>query len=87
MKVVAINRIIEAQTLYPDAYKCIYGWYQIMSQGEFKSEQSLKSTFGNLTGVNHRFEFPIPETDLLVHTLINFESQVAYIDKISPSSL
>ena len=86
MKVVAINRIKEAQQRYPAAQSHLQGWYQIVSQGEFKSEQALRTTFGSIRGFNHEFKFPVPETTLLIHTLINFESQVAFIDEIKPGN-
>lgn len=86
MKVVAINRIKEAQQRYPAAQNHLQGWYQILSQGDFKSERDLRTTFGDIRGFNYQFKFPVPETTLLIHTLINFESQVAYIEEIKPGN-
>jgi mRNA-degrading endonuclease HigB of HigAB toxin-antitoxin module len=86
LKVVAINRIKEAQARYPAASEKLAGWYQILSQGDFYSEKALLSTFGDMRGFNYQYRFPIPETTLLVHTLLNFESQVAYIDEIKPGN-
>ena len=86
LKVVAAQRIKEAQQRYPAAHMHLDGWYQILSQSEFNSEQSLRAAFGDIRGFNFHYKFPIPETTLLVHTLINFESQVAYIDTIKPGN-
>ncbi len=86
MNVVAVNRMIEAMSRYPAAEDHLNGWYQILSMGTFASEEALRDTFGNMKGFNYKFRFPIPETQLLVHTLINFESQVAYIEEIKPGN-
>ena len=86
LKVVATNRIKDAQARYPAAEKHLKAWYLIMSRGDFHSEHELRSTFGDMRGFNHQFKFPIPETTLLVHTLINFESQVAFVDEIKPGN-
>lgn len=86
MKVVAIDRIKKAQQRYPAAQNHLLGWYQIVRQGNFKNEQELRTTFGDVRGFNHEFKFPVPETTLLIHTLINFESQVALIEEIKPGS-
>jgi len=86
VKVVAIDRIKEAQQRYPAAQNHLLGWYQIVSQGDFKNEQELRTTFGDVRGFNHEFKFPVPETTLLIHTLINFESQVALVEEIKPGS-
>jgi mRNA-degrading endonuclease HigB of HigAB toxin-antitoxin module len=86
LQVVAINRLADARLQYPASDDSLQGWYQILSQGEFKSEAELKSTFGDMRGFNHQFKFPIPESRLLVHTLINFETQIAYIEKIKPGN-
>lgn len=84
MKVVAVNKLKHAQQRYPAAQNNLYGWYQILSRGSFPSELELRDTFGDMRGFNYEYKFPIPETTLLVHTLINFESQVVYIDEIKP---
>lgn len=86
MQIVAINKLLQARLQYPTADDNLQGWYQILSQGDFDSENALKSTFGDMRGFNHRFKFPIPDSRLLVHTLINFESQIAYIEKIIPGN-
>ncbi|TQV87874.1 hypothetical protein [Aliikangiella coralliicola] len=86
MKVVAINRLKEAQIKYPAAHRHLYGWYQILRHGDFFSEKALRATFGDMRGFNYQYKFPIPETTLLVHTLINFESQVAFIEDIKPGN-
>lgn len=82
MNVVAVDKIEEAQVRYPAARKNLEGWYQILSLGDFHSEEDLRATFGDMRGFNYRYKFPIPESALLVYTLINFESQVAYIEEI-----
>ncbi len=86
MKVVAAHRIKEAQAKYPGAELQLLGWYQILSQSEFNSEQELRETFGDMRGFNYHYKFPIPDTTLLVHTLINFEAQVAYIEEVKPGN-
>lgn len=86
MKVVATKKIKDAQSRYPAADKHLCAWFLIMSRGDFYSEQDLRATFGDMRGFNHQYKFPIPETTLLVHTLINFESQVAFIDEIKPGN-
>ena len=86
MKVVATKKIREAQSRFPAAHRHLHGWYLIMSRGDFFSENDLRATFGDMRGFNYQFKFPIPETTLLVHTLINFESQVAFIDEIKPGN-
>ncbi len=84
MRVVATQKLKEAKLRYPAAHWHLDGWYQIIKQGDFFSESDLRATFGDMRGFNFQFKFPIPETTLLVYTLINFESQVAYIDTIKP---
>lgn len=86
MKVVSINRIKDAQKRYPAARDKLAGWYQILSQSTFKSEKALLSTFGDMRSFNYQYRFPIPETTLLIHTLLNFESQVAFIEEIKPGN-
>lgn len=86
MKVVATNRIKAAILNYPGTEELLKGWYQILRRGNFHSEQDLRDTFGDMRGFNYQYKFPIPDTPLLVHTLINFESQVAYIEAIKPGN-
>ena len=84
MKIVAINKFNQARLQYPASVESLCGWFQIISKGNFNSETALRSAFGDIRGFEHRFKFPIPESSLLVHTLINFESQVALIEMIKP---
>ncbi|WP_196139427.1 type II toxin-antitoxin system HigB family toxin [Aliikangiella sp. G2MR2-5] len=86
MKVVAINKLTEAQSKYPAAQDYLKGWYQIVSRGDFSSEEDLRATFGDMRGFNVAFRFPIPKTTLLVHTLIDFKAQVALIEDIKPGN-
>ncbi|WP_210330355.1 hypothetical protein [Aliikangiella sp. G2MR2-5] len=86
LRVVATEKIKEAQQRYPAAHMHLDGWYQIVSQTSFLTEHALRATFGDIRGFNFQYKFPIPETTLLVHTLINFESQVAYIEQIRPGN-
>lgn len=86
MIVVASQRIKDAQLRYPTASQHLLGWYQIISKGDFYTEKALKNTFGNLQVFNYNYKFTIPENRLLINALINFESQVAFIDEIKPSS-
>jgi len=82
LKVVAVNRIIEAQERYPKAYQHLQGWYQIMRESKFRSPEELRKTFGDIRGFNSSFKFPIPETTLLARTFINFEAQVVLVDDV-----
>ena len=86
LRIIATQKLREAQQRYPAAHMHLDGWYQIISQSDFGSEHALRATFGDIRGFNFQYKFPIPETTLLVHTLINFESQVAYIDTIKPGN-
>ncbi len=86
MQVVAVDKIKEAQVRYPSANTHLMGWLQILTHAEFKSESDLRVTFGDIRGFNFEFKFPIPETTISVHTLINFESQVVYIVDIKPGN-
>jgi len=86
MKVVATERLKEATIRYPAAKSHLLGWYQILSNSDFKNEKALRDTFGDMRGFSHRYRFPVPETTLLVHTLIHFESQVALIHEIKPGT-
>jgi mRNA-degrading endonuclease HigB of HigAB toxin-antitoxin module len=82
LKIVAINKFAQARLQYPASEENLCGWLQIMSKAKFESESSLRSAFGDIRGFEHRFKFPIPDSSLLIHTLINFESQVAMIEMI-----
>ncbi|MGX5175030.1 hypothetical protein ACUR5C_13495 [Aliikangiella sp. IMCC44653] len=84
MQVVAMNKVRDAQEKYPSADGHLNGWLQILSNGEFFNESSLKETFGNIQNYKNEYRFPLPETTLMVHTLINFEAQVALIKSIQP---
>ncbi len=87
MNVIATNKLKKAQQLYPSATETLLGWYQIIKQSKFLSENDLKASFGDLYSFNHQFEFQVPGTTLLIYTLINFETQVAYIQKIQPGRI
>ena len=82
MKVVAINRIIEAQEKYPNARDHLQGWYQIMRESKFETPEELRKTFGDIRGFNYSFKFPIPQTTLLARTFINFDAQVVLVDDV-----
>lgn len=87
MKVVAAARIIEAQEKYPAAHEYLHGWYQIIKQTNFSHFDALYQTFGDIRGFKAGFKFPIPETDLLVHALIDFSSHVVFIEQVKPGQL
>lgn len=87
MKVVAIDRVKDAQIKYPSAHEHLLGWLQIMSHTDFYSEAELRAAFGDMRGFNFQFKFPIPESNLLVHTLINFEAQVVLVEEIKPGNI
>ena len=86
MRVVAVNRLRQAQEKYPAAKKHLEGLCHILSQGDFYSEISLRDTFGDVRSFNHSYRFPIPETMLLVHAKINFEAQVALVELVLPGN-
>lgn len=86
MKVVAVNRILEAQAKYPSAHEDLQGWYQIISQTDFKSPEDLRNVFGDMRGFASSFKFPIPGSTLLAHTLVNFSAKVILVGKIAPGN-
>ncbi len=86
MKVVAANRIIEAQARYPSAHEHLQGWFQIISQTDFESPEELRVVFGDMRGFNSSFKFPIPESKLLAHTSINFAAKVVLINDVVPGN-
>ncbi len=87
MIVIAIDKLTKAQQLYPTATETLLGWYQIIKQSKFLSERDLRASFGDIYSFGRQFEFQVPGTTLLISTLINFETQVAYIKKIQPSHM
>ena len=86
LKVVATNRIVEAQAKYLSAHEHLMGWYQIIKETDFKSPEELRQVFGDMRGFNSSFKFPIPESKLLEHTFINFEARVILIDEVVPGN-
>ena len=86
MNIVATQKLEEALSRYPQANNELIGWYQILNQGSFYSEHSMRSTFGGMHGFDYQYRFPIPGSTLQVHALVNFESQVLYIDQIKPGT-
>ena len=84
MNVIATDKLTKAQQLYPTATETLLGWYQIIKQSKFLSERDLKASFGDIYSFGRQFEFQVPGTTLLIYTLISFETQVAYIQKIQP---
>lgn len=86
MKVISINKIKEAQIRYPVAVNKLCGLYQILSRNDFRSEAELRATFDGLQGSDYEYSFPVPGTTIQVHTLVNFESQVAFIKDIMPGN-
>lgn len=84
MNVLAVNKVLEASTVYPSAYLSILGWYQIIINTDFSSPESLRNVFGDMRGFNSSFQFPIPVSSLLIHTQINFDAGVVLIDSIKP---
>jgi mRNA-degrading endonuclease HigB of HigAB toxin-antitoxin module len=82
LKVVAVNRILEAQERYPNAHQHLQGWYHIMRKSEFQSPEELRKAFGYIRGFKNSFKFPIPETTLLAITFINFDAQVVLVDDV-----
>lgn len=86
MKIVATNRIVEAQAKYPAAHEHLQGWYQIVSQTEFENPEHLRQVFGDIRGFKSSFKFPIPESNLLAHTSINFEARVVLIEDVLPGN-
>ncbi len=85
MIVVAKNRLVKALEVYPTANQPLLGWYKIMSESEFNTENDLRDTFKTLNQFKDQFDFSVPGTNLQIRTLINFDTQVTYIEKIRPS--
>ncbi len=86
MKIVATHRIVEAQARYPAAHDHLQGWYQIVSQTDFNNPEQLRDVFGDMRGFNSSFKFPIPESNLLAHTAINFEAKVILVEDVIPGN-
>jgi len=70
---------------YPAAEVSLLGWYQILKQSDFQSEMSLYSTFGEISGFDYQYKFPVPDTSLVIHVLVNFATQVLFIKQIVPT--
>ena len=85
MIVVAKNRLVKAIELHPSANQVLLGWYKIISDSNFSSEHDLRSTFSNLNSSNDQYDFSVPGTNLQIRTMINFDTQVTYIEAIQPS--
>jgi mRNA-degrading endonuclease HigB of HigAB toxin-antitoxin module len=83
--VVAKNRLVKALEIYPTANQPLLGWYKIMKESEFSSEHDLRETFKTLNQFKDQFDFCVPGTNLQIRTLINFDTQVTYIETIRPS--
>jgi len=83
--VVAKNKLVKAIEIHPTANQSLLGWYKIISESEFLSERDLKTTFVGLNSFNDQFYFSVPGTNLQIRTLINFDTQVTYIETIRPS--
>jgi mRNA-degrading endonuclease HigB of HigAB toxin-antitoxin module len=86
VKIIATNRIVEAQAKYPAAHDHLLGWYQIVSQTDFDSPEQLREVFGDMRGFKSSFKFPIPESNLLAHTAINFEAKVIFVENVIPGN-
>ncbi len=86
MIVLAVDKLVEAQIKYPSAINHLQGWYQIVCQTDFDSAESLREAFGDMRGFNSSFKFPIPVSNLLVHTTVNFAAKLIIIEEIKPGS-
>lgn len=86
LKVVATYRIVDAQARYPSAHEYLQGWYQVVSQTDFSSPEDLRMVFGDMRGFNTSYKFPIPESNLLTHTSINFNANVILVEKVVPGN-
>ncbi|MBV1908903.1 MAG: type II toxin-antitoxin system HigB family toxin [Kangiellaceae bacterium] len=86
MKIVATNRIVEAQAKYPAVHDHLQGWFQIISSTDFENPSQLRRVFGDMRGFNSSFKFPIPDSNLLAHTSINFEACVVLVEDILPGN-
>ncbi|MBV1911435.1 MAG: type II toxin-antitoxin system HigB family toxin [Kangiellaceae bacterium] len=87
MIVVSRNKLVNALEMHPTANQSLLGWYKVISESKFSSEQDLRTTFSGINSREDRFDFSIPGTDLQIRTLINFDTQVTYIETIRPSRL
>ena len=86
MKIIAAEKIIDAQSRYPSVHDHLQGWYQIVSETDFSSQEELREVFGDMRGFNSSFKFPIPESNLLAHTMINFDAKVLLVEDIVPGN-
>jgi mRNA-degrading endonuclease HigB of HigAB toxin-antitoxin module len=86
LNIVATHKLSEALSKYPSANNALIGWFQTVNQGDFYSEHSMRSTFGQMHGRDYQYRFPIPGSTLLIHALVNFQSQVLFIDQIKPGN-
>ena len=82
--IVAKNKLTKAIDIHPIAREFLLGWYKIVSESKFFTEQDLKSTFSDIRCDNDQFDFSIPGTRLQICTSINFDTQVTYIEMIRP---
>ena len=74
--------MIQAQKNYSKECEFLLGWYQIISQSNFRSLDDLSKTFG-LVRVHHsNYILPIPNSRLIVKVLINFPANVLLINEI-----
>ena len=87
MIVVAKNKLVEALEMHPTARESLLGWYKVISESKFSSEQDLRSTFVDLHNLDDQFDFYVPGSTLQIRTLINFDTQVTTIETIRPSRL
>lgn len=85
MIVVPKLKLKRAQETYPSAKEKLLGWYQVMRRSKFITKEALIATFGELKQYDNRFQFQIPGSSLQIRAIINFETQVTYIERIVPS--
>ena len=86
LKVIAVNKLIEAQARYPSVVSHLRGWYQIVRFTNFDTPEELRRVFGDMRGFNTSYKFPIPESNLLAYTSINFSAKVILIEQIIPGN-
>jgi len=82
LKVLAVNKIIQAQKDYSKYDEFLLGWYQVVSKTNFNSIDDLKQTFGQTVFCQSNYIMPIPHSKLVAKVFINFSAHVLLINEI-----
>lgn len=82
LKVLAIDKVIQAQKNYTNECDYLLGWYQVISQTNFNCLDDLNKTFGKVIYNQSIYFLPIPKSNLMAKVFINFSANVALINEI-----